>query len=202
MNAFRMAERNLRQRPLSSALTAISIALGVALVIVVSLLERETRNAFRRTAVGVEILVAGNKGSRIDALLSALYHVGRAPGRASWEYYEELKADSRVEHAIPLAVGDNYRGIPVVGTDAALFTDFQLRPGRPLDCDGEVFSPGGGGMAVAASRSGLKIGDRFVASHGAGGGYEHDDFEFRVTGVVRPTGTAHDRVIWIDIRDF
>ncbi|MHC4933532.1 MAG: hypothetical protein ACYTGV_15215, partial [Planctomycetota bacterium] len=89
MNVFRMAERNLRQRPLSSALTSVSIALGVALVIVVSLLERETRSAFQRTAVGVEILVTGNKGSRIDALLSSLYYVGRAPGRVSWDYYEK-----------------------------------------------------------------------------------------------------------------
>ncbi|MHC4931516.1 MAG: ABC transporter permease, partial [Planctomycetota bacterium] len=146
-----------------------------------------------------EILVTGNKGSRIDALLSSLYHVGRAPGRVSWDYYEKLRADGRVEQAIPLAVGDNYRGIPVVGTDSALFTDFHPLPGRSFECDGEVFAPGGGGMAIAGSRTGLKTGDRFVASHGA---YEHDDFEFRVTGVARPTGTAHDRVIWIDIGDF
>jgi putative ABC transport system permease protein len=45
----------------------------------------------------------------------------------------------------------------------------------------------------------MKIGDRFVAAHGA---YEHDDFEFRITGVAQHTGTAHDRVIWVDVRDF
>ncbi|MHC4957619.1 MAG: ABC transporter permease [Planctomycetota bacterium] len=197
MSILGLAWRSLRQRPLSSVLTCLSVALGVALVIAVLLLEREARNAYRRTALGVEVLVAGNKGSRIDALLATLYHVGRAPGRVTWSYYEELKRDKAVAYALPLAVGDNYRGFPVVGTTAELFTSLRPRPGVSFELDGRAF--GGKREAVAGSRTGLSVGDTFHPSHGA---FEHKDETFTVVGVTRATGTAHDKAIWIDVHDF
>ena len=201
-----MALRSLRQRLLASILTACSIALGVALVGAVLLLEREAEGAFRRTAVGVEILVGGNKGSRIDTLLSALYYVGRAPGRIAWDYYEELEADPRVEYAIPLAVGDTYRGFPIVGIGEEFFTRFHPRPGVPLVLQGSI--PAGMSRfavvgAEAARRTGLGLGDTFYPAHGGAEGHPlHEDEIFTVAAVALPTGTAHDRAIWIDIRQF
>lgn len=195
--ALRLAWRSLKERRLSSLLTAFSVALGVALVLAVMLLEREAKNAYRRTAVGVEVLVAGNKGSRVDALLSTLYHVGRAPGRVSWDYYERIRADKRVAYAIPLAVGDSYRGRPVVGTTAEMFLRFQPRPGAGFDVAGRVFEQPH--EAVAGARSGLSIGDTFHAGHG---NVVHDDVTFEVVGKARATGTAHDKALWIPIRSF
>jgi len=182
-----MALRNLRQRRLSSTLTALGVALGVALVVLVSLLRDEAREAFSRTAVGVEILVGGNKGGRIDTLLSALYHVGRAPGRIAMAYFHDLRDDPRVSSAIPIAVGDHYRGLPVVGTSAEFLERFGLT------------GFGGPRHAVAGSLTGLRKGDVFHPSHG---GFTHKDESFTVSAVARPTGTAHDRALWIDIEDF
>jgi putative ABC transport system permease protein len=201
-----MALRGLRQRLLSTLLTAASIALGVALVVGVLLLEHESETAFRETALGVEVLVGGTKGGRVELLLSSLYHVGRAPGRVSWAYYEELKAHRDVAHAIPLAFGDSYRGAPIVGTTAEIFSNFEPRPGQRLTVKGEAFR-GPGGRAVvgaeAARRTGLEIGDTFFPSHsGLEGDRRHEEEVFTISGVLRPTGTAHDRVIWIDIEDF
>jgi len=195
--SFSLALRALLERPLSTILTALSVALGVALVIAVLLLEREAQGAYRRTAVGVEVLVAGNKGSRIDALLSTLYHVGRAPGRVSWSYYEKIKRDPRVAYAVPLAVGDRYLGRPVVGTTAELFGRFRPRPGVGFDIEGRVFDKPH--EAVAGARSGLSVGDTFHAGHGK---VIHDEITFAVVGVARATGTAHDKVLWIPIRSF
>lgn len=186
-----MAWRGLRERPLASALTALSVALGVGLVAAVLLLERAARGAFHRTAVGVEVLVAGNKGSRIDALLSTLCHVGRAPGRVAWPYYEALARDPRVEYAIPLAVGDRYRGAPVVGAGEEMFRRFL---GSPAPATRE---------AVAGAEAGLSGGDVFFPSHsGIEGDPTHRQETFRVRTVAAPTGTAHDRAIWIGIEDF
>jgi len=198
-----MALRALRRRLLATTLTAASIALGVALVVAVLLLEREAREAFRGTALGVEILVTGDKGGRVESLLSALYHVGRAPGRVPWAYYEHLRdGEPYVEYAIPLAYGDRYRGLPIVGTTRAIFTRFEPRPNRTLAVDGDAFG-GAPRQAVAGARTGLLVGDTFTPSHsGHAGDPTHRDEVFTVVGVARATGTAHDRVLWVDVEDF
>jgi len=199
-----MAVRNLRQRWLSTALTGCSIALGVALVVAVMLLEREARRAFTGTAHGVEILVGGNKGGRVETLLSALYHIGRAPGRVSWSYFEELKRHRDVDYAVPLAYGDTYAGLPIVGTTAELFGRVRPRPDLSFEVSGGAL---GGRRALlgaeAARRSGLEVGDTFFPSHtGLEDDSRHEDEIFTVAGTVRATGTAHDRVIWVHIEDF
>ncbi|MHC4577425.1 MAG: ABC transporter permease [Planctomycetota bacterium] len=204
MGLLGMALRNLRQRWLASVLTGVSIALGVALVVAVMLLEREARQAFTGTAHGVEILVGGNKGGRIETLLSALYHVGRAPGRVAWAYYEQLEAHPDVDYAIPLAYGDTYRGLPVVGTTEEMLGRFRPRPNLSFEIHGESLGRRRAVVgAEAARRTGLKVGDTFFPAHGrAAGDLRHRDERFTVAGTVRATGTAHDRVIWIAIEDF
>jgi len=206
MNPFSMALRSLRERWLSSALTALSVALGVALVVAVLVLAREARTAFQGTATGVEILVGGTKGGRIDTLLSALYHVGRAPGRVPWTLYERLRDHPDVSYAVPLAFGDRYRGAPVVGTTAEMFTRFRPRPGVAFEIEGETFARGGRLAVVgseAARRTGLRIGDTLVPSHtGLDDDPRHRDEAFTVVGLARATGTAHDRAIWVDLDAF
>ncbi|MHC4492644.1 MAG: ABC transporter permease [Planctomycetota bacterium] len=204
MGLLGMAVRNLRQRWLSTALTGCSIALGVALVVAVMLLEREARRAFTGTAHGVEILVGGNKGGRVETLLSALYHVGRAPGRVSWRYYEELKWHRDVDYAVPLAYGDTYAGLPIVGTTNELFGRIRPRPDLAFEVSGGAL---GGRRALlgaeAVRRSGLQVGDTFFPSHtGLEDDSRHENETFTVAGTVRATGTAHDRVIWVHIEDF
>jgi putative ABC transport system permease protein len=51
------------------------------------------------------------------------------------------------------------------------------------------------GSEVARSTK-LRVGDRFVGSHGlAEGGGEHSDARYTVTGVLAPTGTVVDRLV-------
>jgi len=201
-----LALRSLAQRRLSSSLAVAAVALGVALTGAVLLLEREAFGAFKRTALGVEVLVGGTKGGRVETLLSALYHVGRAPGRVSWAYYEKLKADRRVAYAIPIAYGDGYRGAPIVGTTQEMFERFQPRPGQRFKLSGEPFV-GAPRRAIvgseAAHRTGLRIGDEFTPAHGGADGHPlHKGEIFTVSALAAPTGTAHDKVIWVRIEDF
>jgi putative ABC transport system permease protein len=204
MGLLGMAVRNLRQRWLSTVLTGCSIALGVALVVAVMLLERSAGRAFKGTAHSVEILVGGNKGGRFETLLSALYHVGRAPGRVSWSYYEELKWHRDVDYAIPLAYGDTYAGLPVVGTTDEMFLRIQPRPNLRFEVSGGALGDHRALLGAEAARaSGLGVGDTFFPSHtGLEDDSRHRDEVFTVAGTVRATGTAHDRVIWVGIEDF
>jgi putative ABC transport system permease protein len=61
----------------------------------------------------------------------------------------------------------------------------------------------------AAAETGLKIGDEVALTHGAPKRGEadkdapaphvHDEFKFKVVGVLEPTGSAHDRALFIDV---
>ncbi|MHC4938271.1 MAG: ABC transporter permease [Planctomycetota bacterium] len=189
-----MAIRSLRQNALASVLTALSVALGTGLTLAVLLLAQGAQGAFEKTTQCVPILVAGTGGSRIDALLATMFHTGRAPGRVDAGYIDELAEDPRVEWVIPIAVGDRVRGFPLVGTSAELFENlgFEVK-GRGLDAR----------FAVAGAHTGLKIGDKFFPSHsGAEGDRTHFHELFTVSGLLVPTGTAHDRAVFVRVEDF
>jgi len=197
-----MALAGLRQHALASTLTALSLALGTALTVAVLLLAQRARGAFEETAYGVQVLVAGNKGSRVDALLGALYHTGRAPGRVALAYVDKLRADPRVEYAIPIAVGDRVSGMPLVGTTGDLLDRFEPRPGEHFKLSGRRFDAGER-FAVAGSATGLAIGTKFFPAHGGfEGDRTHADEMFMVVGTLAPTGTAHDRAVWISLDEF
>jgi putative ABC transport system permease protein len=52
-----------------------------------------------------------------------------------------------------------------------------------------------------AARSGLKLGDEINPTHGLGrDGHKHEGF--KVVGILKPTGTANDRAVFINIEGF
>jgi putative ABC transport system permease protein len=59
--------------------------------------------------------------------------------------------------------------------------------------------------AVAARDTGLNVGDTFVAAHGlqeSEDGEKHEESPWKVVGILKPTGTPVDRVIYINLDSF
>ncbi len=85
---------------------------------------------------------------------------------------------------------------------------FEYRPGRSFTlASGRVFHSRKFEAVVgseAASRLGLRIGSTFKAEHGTGSELhpdEHDE-QWTVVGILKPTHTANDRVIFIPLTSF
>src|SRR5262249_36369326 len=55
--------------------------------------------------------------------------------------------------------------------------------------------------SVVAARSGLKVGDSFQPSHGLSGGTDLHH-AVKIVGVLKPTGTADDRALFMNIEGF
>jgi putative ABC transport system permease protein len=217
-----IVRKNIAQRALSSTLTAASIALGVAVVVAVLALKEEGREGFRQGAFGYD-LVVGVKGSPLQLVLSTVYHLDAPPENIPYALYERLKADRRVRLAVPLALGDFHEGHRLVGTSDVLFRDFEVQAGRKFElAEGRIFrfdeeklkhvlgappdhDPAGeGGVfeAVIGSRvAGLRPGSTFAARHGGDEGDAHEE-KWTVVGVLKPTGTANDRAIFINLESF
>lgn len=141
MNPARIVLRNLRRRPLATALTSLSVALGVGLFATIGALRDAGERGFHRAAAICDQVV-GAKGSSMELVLNAIYHMGTSPGNVPYSLWTELRSTIGVQWAVPVAVGDSYRGHRIVGVTDELFSRVRLggsgEEGGPLR-----FSAGG-----------------------------------------------------------
>ncbi|MCA9137847.1 MAG: ABC transporter permease [Planctomycetales bacterium] len=154
---LRIAWRNFCYRSLSSILTTISLALGVALVVLVLAISGIVTETFSNNAQVGYNLVVGPKGSALQLTLNSVYYLSQPIENLPYtEYMEFFDADARAEmvrkyggdpalgerpgkysgfiaggYAIPLALGDYLGEFRVVGTTPAFFAN--LRHGPTLE---------------------------------------------------------------------
>ena len=197
--------RSLRQHALSTVVTAGSIALACGLLMCVWTVKTQSQAAFTQTTTSFDA-VLGARGSKLQLVLNAIFHLEASAGNLAWADYEAIKRHPAVKTAIPIAVGDNLRGYRLVGTLPELFTDVEIAPGKKfaLAGGGKIFA-GEAKEAVVGSfvaqRLGLKAGDTFHPFHGLTYDEKNQHAEsYTVTGVLAPTNTPADRVIWIPLR--
>jgi len=199
-----MVRRSMRQHALSTTVTIAAVALAAGLVMSVFSIKDQARNAFTGGTMGFDA-VLGARGSPLQLVLNAVFHLETSPGNIPWSLYEEVKRDPRVALAVPYALGDNYYGFRLVGTTEKIFTDFEYRKGHRFEVEpgGRIFDPTRREAVVGsyvARRTGLRVGSTFQPYHGLffDPGTQHDE-EFTVVGVLKPTNSPSDRVIWIPI---
>lgn len=189
MNALSLSWASIRSRPLQSGLCVCAAGLGIAVLCTVFLISQAIEDGFLRNARGIDIVV-GAKGSPLQLVLSSVYHADVPIANIEEKDVGPILADRRVDKAIPLALGDNHHGFRIVGTthDYPALYGGLLAQGVWWNEDFEV---------VAGSSTGLKSGDVFPAVHGMEG--EGDDVhhfhDYKVVGVMQPTGTVLDRLI-------
>lgn len=229
----------MTQRGLSSGLTLISLALGVALTVLVLAVYGIIEDAFRRNSSVGYNLVVGAKGSPLQLTLNTVYYLSKPVETIPYsEYMEYLPQDERQRQAelfegdgaidterdgkfapymmggfaIPVGLGDYFGEFRVVATTPQFFE--MLRHGASLENEFE-FAEGGNfqtddpqhgpytavvGWRVAKEMN-VKIGDGIDPSHGDPDGHGHG-VEFKVVGILEPTGTPNDRAAFVNLEGF
>jgi putative ABC transport system permease protein len=220
MSFWKIAWRNIQQRALASSLTALSMALGIAVMIAVIVIHSVTVRQFEENAQGYHVIIGG-KGGALQLVMTTVYYVGQPLYPIPYGYYQKFLEGGEfadiTEAAIPICLGDSYEApdgtrFRVVGTTPDLFDKISYgtyRDGTPKQYK---FESGGRNFetenfyeavvgSVAAARSGLKVGDEIQPTHGLGSeGHKHEGF--KVVGILKPTGTANDRAVFINIEGF
>ncbi len=202
MTLWLIIYRSLRQHALSTVVTAASIALACGLLLTVWMVKTQSQAAFTAANSGFDA-VLGARGSKLQLVLNALFHLEASPGNLAWADYEQIRRHPAVKTAIPIAVGDNLRGYRLVGTLPELF-DVELAPGRKFHvADGRMFEPKATEAVAgsfAAAQLGLRPGDTFHPFHGLTFDERNRHAEtYTVAGVLSPTNTPADRVIWLPL---
>jgi len=218
MSYWKIAWRNMQQRSLASSLTGLSMALGVALMVLVLVIHEVVVAQLSNDAQGYNFIIGG-KGSPYEIVLTTVFHVGRPLYPIPYSYYKKFVDGEFAPYtdlAVPVCLGDSYvtedgQRFRVVGTTPDMFDKlsygaeddgtekfYRFAAGRNFKQENFFEAVLG---SVAANRTGLKVGDRFQPTHGiVGEGDKHDDFE--IIGVLAPTGTANDRAMFINVEGF
>jgi putative ABC transport system permease protein len=192
VNLARLSLAYLRSRPLNTALNLVLLALGVGTVALVLLATTQVEERMSRDARGID-LVAGAKGSPMQLVLSAVFHLDAPTGNIPLAAAKQLATNRAIRKSIPLALGDSFRGYRIVGTTH----DYPRHFGGEL-ADGKLWEAPLDAVlgAEAAAATGLGVGGQFVGAHGLGeGGEKHGEAPYKVVGVLRPTGTVLDRLV-------
>ena len=195
--------RSLRQHALSTLVTAAGIALAAGLLLTVWVVKTQSQAVFAATNSGFDA-VLGARGSKLQLVLNAIFHLEASPGNIAAADYEMIRRHPAVKAAIPLALGDTVEGWRIAGTTTQLFDEIEYLPGkRYAFAAGRNFKPGEHGAVAgsyAAQQLGWKVGSHFHPHHGLSeeAGHEHEE-HYDVVGILAPTNTPVDRVVWIPL---
>lgn len=192
MNIFQIAWKNIKQNPATAILGTLLTAFGSAILCVLLLSSHQIERQLDNNSRGID-LVVGAKGSPLQLILSSIYHMDNPTGNIPYKDAQELAANPMVRLAVPLALGDNFKGHRIIGTDHSFIDLYglELAEGRMWEADFEVVVG-----AETARKNNLKIGDNVVGAHGfSDDGHVHDSHPYTITGILKPAHNVTDRLI-------
>ena len=203
MNLLALAWHSLLNRRFSVVMTVVTIALSIALLVMVEQLRTEVREGFYRSVSGTDLIV-GARTAPVQLLLYSVFGLGSPTNNVSWSTYRMVNDHRSVAWTIPISLGDSHRGYRVTGTTDAFFEHFRYGDSQALNFrDGRAFDDLYDVVVgyQTANKLGYAVDDRIAIAHGGGNVslHEHDDHPFAISGVLAPTGTPVDQTLYISL---
>jgi len=200
---FSLTVKSMLNRKVTSALTIFSVACSIAILLTVKKMNQAARNSFESTISDVD-LILGARSSDINLMLYSVFRIGNATNNITWESYQEIAKKPEIAWIIPFQLGDSHKGYRVLGTDTSYFKHFKFGNGRALSfVAGQEFAKIQDVVigSEVAKKLNYKVGTPLYLSHGIGSAsfQEHGEIEFRVVGVLHPTGTPVDRTVHVSL---
>lgn len=184
--------KNIVYKPLNTALCVGLLLFGVGIISLLLLIQHQLEQKFARDLQNID-LVVGAKGSPLQLVLSAVYHLDAPTGNIKLADARKIMSNPMIQEAIPMAYGDSYQGYRILGTTEAYLKkyDAQLR-------EGHLFSKAMQATIGSniAEKTGLRIGETFLGTHGeVKGGHVHEDHPYTVVGILESTNTVLDNLV-------
>ncbi|WP_240775571.1 ABC transporter permease [Sphingobacterium psychroaquaticum] len=192
MNNLQLVWRNIRQQFGSTLLSILLTAFGVAILCVIYITSDSLEKQLTNNSKNID-LVVGAKGSPLQLILSSLYHIDNPTGNIALSEARKLATNPFIELAVPISLGDNFKGHRLIGTEISYFQLYDLRLAQGMVWK-KAFEAVIG--ADVARKRGLKVGDSFHTAHGlSADGHVHDEHPFRVVGVLNKSNSVVDNLI-------
>ena len=195
--------KSFKNRKLTSLLCVLSIALSVTLFLGIERIRQGAREGFTNTISKTDLIV-GAKGGPLQLLLYSVFHIGSAVNNIRMSTFEEIKANPQVEWAIPLSLGDAYKGFRVIGTDENFYKHYRFRGDKQVEFAAGV--PASDTFEVVIGSEVAKVfkhslNDPITLSHGISSEavLHHDQTPFKIVGILKPTQTPIDTAVYVTL---
>jgi putative ABC transport system permease protein len=192
MNLLKISTNNLKDKPLTTSLSILLMALGIAIISLILVTSKQIDEKFTRNIKDID-LVVGAKGSPLQLILSSIYQMDSPTGNISLEEANRMTRSPLIKNTIPLSMGDSYQGYRIVGSNKKYLEHFQaeFETGKVFSKEMEIVV----GTKVAKNLN-IKVGDSFASQHGFDKeGEKHGNHKFRVVGILKPNNSVLDAVM-------
>jgi putative ABC transport system permease protein len=192
MNIFKIAYKNLINKPLTNGLSILLMALGVGIVTLIITIGKKLEEKFTKNIKGIDMVV-GAKGSPLQLILSSIYQIDAPTGNISYSEAKVLSKNPYIKKAIPISMGDSYLGYRIVGTDSSYLSHYQA-----VIAKGHFFKQAKECVigSEIATKLGLKLGDEFASAHGLDNeGEKHKEDHYKVVGILAYNNSVVDQLI-------
>lgn len=192
MSPLKISWKNIWSKPLNASINILLIAFGTAILTVLLLASTQIEDKLEKNSKDID-LVVGAKGSPLQLILSSIYYIDFPTGNIPMKEAKKLMKSPFVKRAVPLALGDNYNGVRIVGTDRNYISLYGLttQSGKFWEADLEATI----GANVAKEQN-LRVGDTFFGGHGLTEMKdEHKDHAYKVVGILAPQQNVTDNLI-------
>ncbi len=204
---LQFVKTNILSKKLKNFLTIFAIMISVMLIICIQNISKQLNTNVIEN-ISIYDLIVGKNGSSTGLVMNTVFYYGVPEGNIDISYLEKLQSHKYVEKAVPIGMGDNFHGYKIIGTSKAFFevnsgdkAIYTLKDGHFIEEESDVVLG-----STVASKTGLKIGDKFKSQHGLSEVAElneseehHHDLEYTVVGILNPTNTPNDTVLYTTI---
>ncbi|MEJ5995519.1 FtsX-like permease family protein [Pedobacter sp. Du54] len=196
MSPLKISWKSLWSKPLSASLNIMLIAFGTGILTILLLASTQIEEKLNNNSKDID-LVVGAKGSPLQLILSSIYYIDFPTGNIPLKEANELSHNPFVKRAIPLALGDNYNGVRIVGTDSNYISLYGLKTSSGKFWKENLEATIG--INVAKEQN-LKVGDTFNGAHGLTENTDiHKEHQYKVVGILAPQGNVTDNLILTNI---
>ena len=191
---LKFAIKNMMVKKVKIILIVFSIVISSTVALLAFNVSEQVDDGFKTTA-GYYDMIIGPSGSSTQLAMNTMFFTDKTLGTISYEYYEKLSSDERINKVIPFTMCDSYNGAKIVGTSADYLEGKALIEGEMFEESYEAVI----GYSVA-QKYGLSVGDSLITSHGLSeGGSAHKNTPLTVVGILGETTTSYDNVIFTSV---
>ena len=195
MNNIVIAWKYLRSRPLAAALNVLLLALGLASINFLLLVQHQVQASFERDLQGIDVVV-GAKGSPLQLILAGVFHIDVPSGNIPLADVQALAKNPAVKMLIPISLGDSFAGSRIVGTTVDYIALYGAKMGSGQMWSAPMQSVAGHDAAAAMGKAGLQPGMPFIGNHGLGAkGHPHGESPYQLVGTLQKCNCVLDRLI-------
>ncbi len=196
-----LAINSLFNRKVTVLLTIFSLTLSITLFLSIESLRNAAKSSFFNNVKSGD-LILGSRSGEIQLLLYSLFQIGSPTNNISWESYKKISQYPEIDWIIPISLGDSHKQYRVMGTTKDYFEKYTYRKENKLrfksgNSFNDIFDVVIG--SDVAKELEYELEDNIIIAHGISSQSLHDDFPFKIKGILKRTGTSVDKLILVSL---